>query len=142
MYTITSNLSHLLDLFLFHFSSSSVIFFSVVFSLLCVLVTQSCLILCNPMDCRPLGSSVHGILQTRILACVAIPFSMGSSQPRDQTHVSCIADRFFYSLSLLLGPSNLVTSYIVIFIVNVPICFYYFIFHLQFPSFLMKFPFC
>ena len=142
MYTITSHLSHLLDLFLFHFSSSSVIFFSVVFNLLCVLVTQSCLILCNPMDCSPLGSSVHGILQTRILECVAIPFSRGSSQPRDQTHVSCIADRFFYSLSLQLDPSNLVTSYIVIFIVNVLICYYYFIFHLQFPSFLMKFPFC
>ena len=36
-----------------------------------------------------------GILQARILECVAIPFSMGSSQPRDWTHVSCIAGRFF-----------------------------------------------
>ena len=43
----------------------------------------------------PPGSSVHGILQARILEWVAIPFSRGSSQPRDQTWVSCIAGRFF-----------------------------------------------
>ena len=58
---------------------------------LCVsggLVTQSCSTLCNNMDCSPPGSSVHGILQARILECVAIPFSRGSSQPRDWTHVS------------------------------------------------------
>ena len=40
-----------------------------------VLLAQSCLILCDPMDCSPLGSSVHGILQARILEWVAIPFS-------------------------------------------------------------------
>ena len=44
--------------------------------------------LCDPMDCSPPGSSVHGILQTRILEWVAIPFSRGSSWPRDQTHLS------------------------------------------------------
>ena len=43
----------------------------------------------------PLGSFVHGILQARILKWVAIPFSMGSSQPRDQTQVSRIAGGFF-----------------------------------------------
>ena len=48
-----------------------------------VLVAQSCLTLCDPMDCRPPGSSVHGILQARILEWVAVPFSRGSSQPRD-----------------------------------------------------------
>ena len=48
-----------------------------------VLVAQSCLTLCNHMDCSPPGSSGHGILQARILECVAIPFSRGSSQPRD-----------------------------------------------------------
>ena len=48
--------------------------------------------LCDPMDCSPPGSSVHGILQARILEWVAIPFSRGSSTPRDQTQVSCIAD--------------------------------------------------
>ena len=44
-----------------------------------VSVTQSCLTLCDPKDCSPLGSSVHGILQTRILEWFAIPFSRGSS---------------------------------------------------------------
>ena len=47
------------------------------------------------MDCSLPGSSVHGILQARILKWVAISFSRGSSQPRDQTHGSCRADRFF-----------------------------------------------
>ena len=47
------------------------------------------------MDCSPPGSSVHGFLQARILEWVAIFFSRGSSQPRDQTQVSCIAGRFF-----------------------------------------------
>ena len=60
-----------------------------------VLVIQSCPTLWDPMDCSPPGSSVHGILQARILECVAIPFSRESSQPRDQTQVSCIAGRFF-----------------------------------------------
>ena len=48
-----------------------------------------------PMDCSPLGSSVHGILQARILEWVAIPFSKGSSWPRYQTWASCITGRFF-----------------------------------------------
>ena len=47
------------------------------------------------MNCSPPGFSVLGILQARILEWVAIPFSQGSSQPRDQTHVSCIAGSFF-----------------------------------------------
>ena len=60
-----------------------------------MLVTQSCPILCNPIRCRPLGSSVHGILQARILKWVAIPFSRGSSWPRDQAWVSHTAGEFF-----------------------------------------------
>ena len=48
-----------------------------------------------PMDCNPQSSPVHEILQTRILGWVAIPFSRGSSQPRVQTWVFCIAGRFF-----------------------------------------------
>ena len=60
-----------------------------------VLVTQSCPTLCNPMDCSPPGSSVHGISQGRVLEWVAISFSRGSSQPRDRTQVSCIAGRLF-----------------------------------------------
>ena len=51
---------------------------------LCVSVAQSCLTLCDPMDCNPPGSSVHGILQARILELVAMPSSKGSSQPRDR----------------------------------------------------------
>ena len=53
-------------------------------------VTQSCLTLCDPMD-----YTVHGILQGRILEWVAFPFTSGSSQPRNQTGVSCTAGRFF-----------------------------------------------
>ena len=49
----------------------------------------------DPMDYSPPGSSVHGTLQARVLKWVAIPFSRGSSQPRDQTQVSHIAGRFF-----------------------------------------------
>ena len=49
----------------------------------------------DPMVCSPPGFSVHGILQARRLEWVAMPFSRGSSQPRDQTFVSCIAGRFF-----------------------------------------------
>ena len=58
-------------------------------------VAQLCPILCDPVDCSPPGSSVHGILQARILEWVAISFSRGSSRPRDQTQVSCIAGRCF-----------------------------------------------
>ena len=55
---------------------------------------QLCLTLCDPMDCSPPGSSVHGLLQARILEWVAIPFSRGSSRPRDRTWASHIADGF------------------------------------------------
>ena len=60
-----------------------------------VLVVQSDLILCNPMDCSLPGSSVQGILHTRILEWFAMPFSRVFSWPRDQTQVSCTAGRFF-----------------------------------------------
>ena len=60
-----------------------------------VLVAQVCPTSCYPRDYRPPGSSVHGILQARILEWVAISFSRGSSQPRDWTQVSRIAGRFF-----------------------------------------------
>ena len=66
-----------------------------VFVHVCVLVPQSYLTVYNLMDCSPPGSSVHGILQARILEWVAISFSRGSSQPRDRTQFSCTAVRFF-----------------------------------------------
>ena len=55
------------------------------------LVTQSCSTFCDPMDSSLPGSSVHGILQARILEWIAMPSSRGSSQPRDQTQVSHVA---------------------------------------------------
>ena len=61
----------------------------------CVCVCWSRPILSDPIDSSPPGSSVHGILQARILERVAIPFSRVSSRPRDRTRVSCVADRFF-----------------------------------------------
>ena len=67
-----------------------------IFSCPKVLVAQSCLTLWDPMDCSSPGSSVHGILQARILEWIAIPFFMGSSGPRDRTWVFCIAGRFYH----------------------------------------------
>ena len=54
-------------------------------------VAQSCLTVCDPIDCSPSGSSVHGIFQARILDWVAISSSRGSSWPRDQTWVSGVS---------------------------------------------------
>ena len=67
-------------------------------SLECACVCSSCLALCPPMDCSPPGSSVHGILQKRIVDWVAMPSFRGSSQPRDEIHISsspALASRFF-----------------------------------------------
>ena len=51
---------------------------------------------CDPMDCSPPGSSVHGILQARILEWVTISFFRGSSQPRDGTCIFCIGKQILY----------------------------------------------
>ena len=64
----------------------SVVSFAVQFSS----VAQSCLTLCNPMDCSLPGFSVHGIFQVRVPEWVAITFSRGSSQPRDRTRVPAL----------------------------------------------------
>ena len=73
---------------------------AIVNSFFCLLyvceITQSCLTLCNPMDCSLLGSSVHGILQARILQWVAILFSRGSSWPRDRTKSNYKKQHFFF----------------------------------------------
>ena len=64
----------------------------------------------DPMDCSLPGSSVHGILQARILEWVAVFFSRGSSQPRDQTHVSmspALAGGFFTSGATWEAPCSL-----------------------------------
>ena len=60
-----------------------------------VSVAQLCLTFCDPVDYSPSGSSLHRILQALILEWVVIPFSRGSSWPRDWILVSCIASRFF-----------------------------------------------
>ena len=65
------------------------------FLLLLLPSAQLCPILCDPMNCNPPDSSVHGISQSKILEWVAISFSRDSSWPRDQSCVSCIAGRFF-----------------------------------------------
>ena len=59
------------------------------------LVAQLCPTLCDPMDCGPPGSSVHGIFQARVLERVAISFSRVTSQPGDQAHISCVATWIF-----------------------------------------------
>ena len=64
---------------------------------------QSCLPLCGPVDRSLPGSSVHGILQARILEWVAMPFSRGSTQPRDRTCVSYVY-LYWQACSLPLGP--------------------------------------
>ena len=75
---------------------------------------QSCPNLCDPMDCRPLGFSVHGILQARILEWVAMPSSRGSSQPMDQTHtcyVSCIGRLFLHHWHYMGSPIHMILTH-------------------------------
>ena len=61
-----------------------------------ILSAQSCLTLCNSVDCNPPGSSVHGIFQARILEWIAVLSSRGSSLPRNWTHISCIGRQILY----------------------------------------------
>ena len=72
----------------------------------CLLGAQLYPAFCEPRDCSQPGSSVHVILQTRILEWIAIPFSRGFSQPRDQTWVSCIASRFLTVWATIETPSH------------------------------------
>ena len=74
---------------------------------------ESCPTLCNRMDCSPPGSSVHGILQARILEWVAVPSSSGSSQHRDRTfisYISCIGRWVLYYQWQLGSPRKGVRS--------------------------------
>ena len=77
----------------------------------CCLVTQLCLTLVDSLDYSPLGSSVHGISQARILAWVVIPFSRGSSWPRDRTCITCIGSPLSPSLPLSHQGSSLIFSH-------------------------------
>ena len=76
-----------------------------------VLAAQSCRTLCNPMDCSLPGSSVHGSLWARTLGWVAIPFSRGSSQRRDQIQVSHMCRKILYHLNHQGGPYTIDTMY-------------------------------
>ena len=67
---------------------------ALVYVCVCVLVAQSCPTLCNCMDFSLLGSSVHGILQAKVLESIASSFSRASSWTRDQTLISHITGRF------------------------------------------------
>ena len=64
---------------------------SVCICMWCAELLQLCPTLCDFVDCSLPGSSVHGILQARILEWVAMPSSRGASQPRDRTQVSCVS---------------------------------------------------
>jgi len=79
----------------YHFSPIYLFIQSFIYISMCVSVAQSCPTPCNPMDCSPPGSSVHGILQARTVEWVAIPFSRGLFWPRDRTWVSHTTGRFF-----------------------------------------------
>ena len=70
-------------------------------SCMCAQSLQSCPTLCNPMDHSPPGSSVHEILKARILEWIAMPFSRGSSQPRDRTRTCLYCRWIIYPLSHL-----------------------------------------
>ena len=67
----------------------------------------SCLTLCDPTDYSPPGSSVHRSLKARILEGITVPFSRGSSWPRDGTRVSCVAGGFLNHLSYQASPRTL-----------------------------------
>ena len=103
--TLTRLLKLLYKIFLLFWTFISVHFvwqmcvFSIIFEVILKaevkLDTQSCPTLWDSVDCSSSGSSVHGILQAKILEWVAISFSWGFSWSRDLTHVSSITGRFF-----------------------------------------------
>ena len=79
----------------------------------CCMRVQSCPTLCDPMDCRPPGSSVHEIFQTRILEWVAISSFRVSSQLRDQTFISCISclsRQILYHCTSLKNPCSVLVQ--------------------------------
>ena len=92
-----------------------------------VSITQLCLTLCDPMDCSPPGSSIHGTFQARILEWAAIPFSRGSSQTRDQNLGFSQCRQILYHLSHRGSPH--VTIYIVNIYMYISHIFYLFVYH-------------
>ena len=105
--------------------------------------SQLCLTHYNPVDCSPPGSSIHGILQARILEWVALSFSRGSSRPRDRTQVSRIAGRHFNlwarSIFCFVGliyqtVSTEWSRNIAVFLLSLPLFFTYFLLNISFQS--------
>ena len=84
--------------------------FFIYYTCVCKLVAQSCPTVCVPMDCSLLCSFVHGILQVRILECVAIHFSRGPSRPWDWIQFSHIAAGFFTIWKMVGLPGKLYGS--------------------------------
>ena len=82
------------------------VFYITYFSCTCAQSLQSCLSLCNPMDCSPPGSCVHGIFQATILEQVAISFSRGPSGPRDRTASPALQTDCLPSVTIL--PANII----------------------------------
>ena len=85
----------------------------------CVLSSQSCLTLRDPMDCSLSGSSVHGILQVRILEWITMPSSRESSRPRDgilTSYVSCIGSELASQLAPLVKNLSVVQEALVRFL--------------------------
>ena len=93
--------SHILDFFFLRIRKRDLIG-----ACICSQSFPSCQTLCDPMDCNPPGFSGHGILQARIPEWIAMPFSRGSSRPRDRTHVSYSGRLILYPLSHLGSPSH------------------------------------
>ena len=77
------------------------------------LVTQLCLTLCDPMDCRRLGSSVHGILQTRILEWIAIPFTRGIFPTQELNRGPLHYRQILYQLSYQGSPHDVLVWFII-----------------------------
>ena len=73
---------------------------------------QLCLTLCDPVDCNPPGSPVHGILQESILKWVDIPFSMGSFWPKNRTHISWPGRQVIYHWPIYIWSSLEIYVYI------------------------------
>ena len=91
-----------------------------------MLVTQLCPTLYDPMDGSPAGSSVHEILQARILEWIAIPFSRGSFCPSDETQVSCTAGRFLIFWATMEAPTHTVEfCFILVARASVDLVYYY-----------------
>ena len=106
-------------------------------TMLCVLVAQSCPILCDPMDCSPPGFSIRGIFQARTLEWVALPSSRGSSRPRDRnriSYISCTGRRILYRCTTCLGISSGEAGVLIFFVFPMVLCINDYIQHRVLPA--------